>query len=460
MQKPLVSVVVVTYNQEKYIGQALDSILMQKVDFPIEILIGDDCSDDRTATIVRDYEKKYPSIITAFYREKNLGSTRNAYEMYLTTKGKYIANLEGDDYWIDEKKLQKQVDFLEKNANYICCCSDFVYVDLNGIPFDETRSNKMKRDSFSMKEVFSLSDWNDSHLPSHPNTWVYRNIFKTGEDTSIVWKAHPIAGDTTIGLLLAAKGDLYTIPEKMACYRRAQDTGSSWTSSTSKNPFYLYDLFMYHTRLEEYAKDVLGVKATLNKSKSYEFYHFVEMFLRDPGQAQWNCIWKMFSCTRKKMPCIKMFIQSIFLYTVPPVIRNMFLLTPAHKLYGKLNREWKDFYRDLRGKTLVLYGAGGGCFDLLKQYYDRLPVQLIIDNGKKQGSYAMGYKIRPFEYLNKFEKDNIVVLITSGMYYTEIASQLENEGYKHYYVYPVMERKRLRYWPLRFFAEDMQYLRD
>ena len=122
--KPLVSVRCITYNHESYIAQALDGFLMQKTNFPFEIVVHDDASTDRTADIIREYEKKFPKIIKPIYETENqyskgagiLGRIMNS-----ACKGKYIAWCEGDDYWTDENKLQLQVDFLEKNLEYGLC---------------------------------------------------------------------------------------------------------------------------------------------------------------------------------------------------------------------------------------------------------------------------------------------------------------------------------------------------
>lgn len=106
-----VSVVIITYGHEKYIRQALDSALMQKVDFEYEIIIGEDKSPDNTREILLEYKKKYNDRITLVLRNTNIGATQNLYDILLKCKGRYIALLEGDDYWIDAKKLQKQKDF-------------------------------------------------------------------------------------------------------------------------------------------------------------------------------------------------------------------------------------------------------------------------------------------------------------------------------------------------------------
>ena len=124
IQNPLVSVRCITYNHENYIAQALDGFLMQKTNFPFEVIVHDDASPDKTADIVREYEKKYPAIIKAIYQTENQYSKRDGTITRILNeacKGKYIAFCEGDDYWIDENKLQMQVDFLEGNPEYGMC---------------------------------------------------------------------------------------------------------------------------------------------------------------------------------------------------------------------------------------------------------------------------------------------------------------------------------------------------
>lgn len=123
-REPLVSICCLTYNHEPYIRDAIEGFLMQKTDFPFEILIHDDASTDGTADIIREYETKYPDIIKPIYQTENQyskGIKISATYNYPRAKGKYIALCEGDDYWIDPYKLQKQVDFLEKNEEYGIC---------------------------------------------------------------------------------------------------------------------------------------------------------------------------------------------------------------------------------------------------------------------------------------------------------------------------------------------------
>ena len=118
---PLLSVFMITYNHEKHIAEAIESALMQKTSFKYEIVIGEDCSTDQTREIVLEYATRYADKVKPIYQERNVGANKNAASVREACKGKYIALLEGDDYWIDPLKLQKQVDFLEAHPDFSIC---------------------------------------------------------------------------------------------------------------------------------------------------------------------------------------------------------------------------------------------------------------------------------------------------------------------------------------------------
>lgn len=132
----LVSISCITYNHAPFIRQCLDSFLMQKTNFAFEVLIHDDCSTDGTTDIIREYEKKYPDIIKPIYEEENQYQqgkpAGSAVWNFPRAKGKYIAMCEGDDYWIDQYKLQKQVDILESNPDVTFVYTAFKTVDSDG----------------------------------------------------------------------------------------------------------------------------------------------------------------------------------------------------------------------------------------------------------------------------------------------------------------------------------------
>ena len=129
IEEPFISVVMITYNHENYIAQAIEGVIMQRTTFPIELIIGEDCSSDNTRKIVVEYAEKYPEIIKPLLPEQNLGMMKNFIQTMQAATGKYIALCEGDDYWTDPYKLQKQVDFLEANSDYSCCFHRYDIID-------------------------------------------------------------------------------------------------------------------------------------------------------------------------------------------------------------------------------------------------------------------------------------------------------------------------------------------
>ncbi|MBV1916140.1 MAG: glycosyltransferase, partial [Pseudomonadales bacterium] len=133
---PLLSICCITFNHVSYIEEAINSFLMQETNFPFEIIIHDDASTDGTSDIIRAYASKYPKIIKPIIQLENQfskGGLINPRLVFPKAIGKYIALCEGDDYWTDNKKLQKQVEFLEANSEYVITYSDCVPFDENGV---------------------------------------------------------------------------------------------------------------------------------------------------------------------------------------------------------------------------------------------------------------------------------------------------------------------------------------
>ncbi len=152
MNNLLVSVVCTTYNHEKYIKDAIEGFLLQKTNFSIEIIIHDDASIDNTANIVREYENKYPKIIKPIYQKENQYSKGvEPLSNYVWPKcsGKYIAFCEGDDYWTDPYKLQKQVDFMEANEDYILCFTNCSIADEKGNIVKDNRIEEREEKTYT-----------------------------------------------------------------------------------------------------------------------------------------------------------------------------------------------------------------------------------------------------------------------------------------------------------------------
>lgn len=248
----LVSVEMLTYNHEKYLNQALDSILMQKVNFKYEVVIGDDCSTDKTQSILKEYQSKYPDIIKPILREKNLGATKNDYDALNQCQGKYIALLEGDDYWCDVNKLQMQVDILEANPDYFGSAhSCNIYFQASG------RVKNGGEFYYTKDHVYDFEDFRYNQFPGHAATLFFRNMFldKT-RDFSILYTAHTDASDRTLALLMVLEGKVFCIGKTMATYRfcRNQEEQNYSSRILNKNTCGIH--FHYLMAMDEYSKKI------------------------------------------------------------------------------------------------------------------------------------------------------------------------------------------------------------
>lgn len=149
-----ISIIITTYNQEKYIAQAIESVLAQKDCPKYEIIIGNDFSIDKTGQIVEEYQKKYPNIIRVLKRDKNLGMLCNLKDCFENCSGEYIAILEGDDYWIDPFKLKKQYYLLSKKDNALLCFND-VYLKYDN---DESLKEHLKKIKKKLKNKITFEE--------------------------------------------------------------------------------------------------------------------------------------------------------------------------------------------------------------------------------------------------------------------------------------------------------------
>lgn len=214
----LVSIVCITYNHENYIEDAINGFLMQKTDFNFEILIHDDASTDNTAKIIRKYEEKYPNLIKVIYQKENQYSKGISPSkiLYDKAKGKYIAVCEGDDYWIEENKLQKQVDYMEKHKNCTFCFTNaikkFVKTNREEIFIKQTELNK---------KVFNLENFDIGELAEFDFIPTASFIFPKKNLNSMpkFYYIPFVAGDFKLKLACTYQGYAHFINEPMVVYR-------------------------------------------------------------------------------------------------------------------------------------------------------------------------------------------------------------------------------------------------
>lgn len=220
MEKKL-SIVCITYNQAKFIRQCLDSFLMQETDFKYEVLINDDASTDGTKEIIEEYAKKYPDIIKPVLRDENIGAIRNFVDTLSRVKTKYAAVCEGDDYWTDKNKLQKQVDFLETHPEYSGCFHPVRVVWENKENEDSVfpTAKMIGKKKFVTKEDMLKCNYIQT------NSVVYRWRF-TDTDIKEIFPMGILPGDWYLHLLHAQTGKIAYLPDIMADYRK--QSGGIW----------------------------------------------------------------------------------------------------------------------------------------------------------------------------------------------------------------------------------------
>lgn len=211
--QPVVSICCITYNHKDYISQAIDSFLMQETEFPFEILIHDDASNDGTIDIIRDYKSKYPNIIRTIIQDENLFSKGvrffNAKFLLPIAKGKYIALCEGDDYWTSSIKLSEQSKFMDENLNYSCCF------------------HAVEQKDDTVNKSLSLT-----RLPTKGNTFYFEDVLKSYfiPTLSLFFRKElmplnipsyekKMYGDMFMQLILTSTGPAYYFNESMGVYR-------------------------------------------------------------------------------------------------------------------------------------------------------------------------------------------------------------------------------------------------
>lgn len=238
----MVTIQCITYNHEPYIRQCMEGFVMQKANFRFEAIVHDDASTDGTVAIIREYAEKYPDIIKPIYETENQYSKHGFNGVFKIinkhTHGKYVALCEGDDYWIDPLKLQKQVDFLEVNPEYSMCCTDcYRYVQKTGEKIYKPHT---------LKTTITLEDLLCKNVVS-TLTVLYRRNFMAGYDKLLLKMPPWPMGDYPVWIWLASKGPICRISEITAVYRILQRSASHSNDESERFFFGLasYDIGLF-----------------------------------------------------------------------------------------------------------------------------------------------------------------------------------------------------------------------
>jgi glycosyltransferase involved in cell wall biosynthesis len=306
---PLVSVCMITYNHEKYIETAIKSIIKQITTFQIELIISDDCSQDNTINIIEKYQTLYADIISVIAYKENIGAYLNGINCLSAARGNYIALCEGDDYWTDPFKLQKQIDFLEVNPDFTISCH---------------QSSNYNEDEQKIVSVFpkndqdmflSLSDLIHFNI-ANTCTIVYRNIEIKIPD----FFSRLALGDWPLHMIYANHGKIHYLKENMAHYR-VHNRGSWSSTSYIKNLDNTITMLKYMNEYFEYKYHV-----EFSRTLSGFYYEKAKIFLKQKNltlsvENYNNCL--SYGGKIKTSKKIKYFIRRIFLEFIQTFKRDV-----------------------------------------------------------------------------------------------------------------------------------------
>ena len=262
---PMVSVAITAFNSASWLPRALDSVLKQRTSFPIEIVIGDDCSQDATISVARSYQQQHPNLISVLERTKNVGIQRNYYETFEKCRGKYIAWLDADDYWTDPEKLAIQVETMESDPSISVCCH-FIRVVTNGGEVKQDRSPSISAGRYGMEELLRMCFISTVSA-----------MFRNGIQRDLPLWYFDIAPTTDypVWVLGALSGDIVLLDRVMADY--VHTLGSAYSK---KEIFWLQQ----HARFYEYVESILPSKwHRLVRAMKGKRYESIAYLLRKQG---------------------------------------------------------------------------------------------------------------------------------------------------------------------------------
>lgn len=270
-----VTVYCLTYNHEKYIGKTLEGFVSQRTNFPFQVIVHDDASTDGTASVIRSYEEKYPELIKAVYQTENQYSQKKPIVRGIIApliRGKYAACCEGDDYWCDPEKLQKQYDYMESHPDCSLCVHNTLMINEDGSSSGEWFNYCTEERDFSLDEIISARGGGLFQTSSY--FWPAKDF--------VVPKEFGIKGigDYPLAIYRASRGRVHYLPEVMSCYRIG--SANSWVRKNHADPEKLRAFTRNMTEGLERISKVLG-GGHANAVKDAEDQYLLDDLIRTHG---------------------------------------------------------------------------------------------------------------------------------------------------------------------------------
>ena len=294
----VVSIVVVSYNHEKFIEKALRSILSQKTNYSYEIIIGDDASTDKSPEIIKRIADEYSDIVVAVLREKNIGAAKNWYDLLCMARGRYIAACDGDDYWCDDTRIQNQVDFLECNPKYGGICARVRLIDEAG---NSLPNSIMGNSSFFLYDnsIFTWKDFEQWLMPGHNSAMMTRLDLKQVKQMKDLFLSHSSVVDR-IGVLYGLlSGEIYCANNVVSCYRILNST-NHFMAQYQKNNLRDEDVRMMQA-IENFVHNECDDSFSLEPIKRDRFVAAISIWLKKNTKRNRQVLWNIWSESDKKL---------------------------------------------------------------------------------------------------------------------------------------------------------------
>lgn len=303
----MVSIASTAYNHERYIERALNSILVQETNFKFEIIIGEDCSSDKTRRIIERYRRRYPEIIRPIYNERNIGLKENDYAVRRRLRGKYRALLEGDDYWLLKDKLQRQVDFLEKNPEYSAITGEFITINGSGKVIPRAHDQ-----IYSKTEIYDIGEVEKWLMPSNTLSLLHRNIYREWNEYMInEYKNSSILGDRKLHMLLTMYGNIYHSKDVVSVRTFRPEEENSFNYSQKRRNMYPIT-YVWLEETEKFAQKYFNVKIDLTEHKIRFYVDCIKIFIRNPIKRNYEALREYKKLAHPDYRYRKAFIKAIF----------------------------------------------------------------------------------------------------------------------------------------------------
>lgn len=237
--RPVVTVLITTYNQERYIAQTIESVLAQKTDFPFEIYISEDCGTDGTRAILQQYASRYPDLIRLNLRSQNVGISRNWYEGLCAARGEFVCTLEGDDWWLDDHKLQKQVDFLRAHPDYAAVSHRLQLTDDSGRTYETLPNDPRILNRDATMELFLRG------ITYSCTACLVRNRFDAADKALYNYvTANRSIADFALCMLYLSWGKVFVMDQALSAYRVAGSNPNHQNYNASQSALKKYADFL------------------------------------------------------------------------------------------------------------------------------------------------------------------------------------------------------------------------